>query len=119
MLRDDNSNRLGQQTSSASPPVVTEGAVRSTPAAGNKSFLRMFIGGVALAASLLKLVLWLAAPARPPVVYHPIDVSSRTGEFSRSLSKCEILFPTGQGAVPGINCLKSGGNNSDFGNKTK
>jgi hypothetical protein len=79
----------------------------------------MFVGGVALAASLLKLVLWLAAPARPSVVYHAIDFSSGTGEFSRSLAKCETLFPTGQGAVPGINCLKSGGNNSDLWNKTR
>jgi hypothetical protein len=35
------------------------------------------------------------------------------------LGKCEILFLKGHGAVPGVNCLKSGGNNSDIWNRTK
>jgi len=35
------------------------------------------------------------------------------------IAKCEILFPKGQGAVPGVNCQKSGGDDSDLLNKTK
>jgi hypothetical protein len=30
--------------------------------------------------------------------------NTTSGELNRSLGKCGTLFPTGQGAVPGINC---------------
>lgn len=35
------------------------------------------------------------------------------------LGKCEILFRTGQGAIPGVNCRSSEGENSVFFNKAK
>jgi hypothetical protein len=38
---------------------------------------------------------------------------------SLNLGRCETLFLEGHGAVPGVNCLKSGGDNSDRLNKTK
>jgi hypothetical protein len=126
MVSDHNSNGLGQQTASvASPTVVIEGAERSTPAAGktvkNKSTLRIAIGVAVLGLSLLKLIfwVWLAPPSHPTVTYRPIAIPLQAGELSRSLPKCEVVFPAGQGALPGINCFKSGGNNSDVGNKTR
>jgi hypothetical protein len=123
MLRDDHSNGLGQQaTSAASPTVVTEGAERSPPAAGKAkktSAFRIAIGVVALALSLLKLVPWLNMPSRPTVTSHPIVIPQQPGELSRLLPKCELVFPAGQGAIPGVNCFKSGGSNSDIRNTIK
>jgi hypothetical protein len=113
MSRDDNSAPPDQQTaSSGSPPVVTESTTTSIPATGkakNKSMLRMVVGAVALTASLVKLVIWLATPAHPThstVTYRPIMVSPGGTGGPPPLAKCAMLFPTGQGAVPGINCLK-------------
>jgi hypothetical protein len=42
-----------------------------------------------------------------------------TQPFPSLLGRCEILFLKGHGAVPGVNCLNSGGNNSNLLNKTR
>lgn len=121
-MPDDNSNRPGEQAAlSASPPVVTEGVEKSKPAAGRTSNQRLTAVGVAaLVLTLLKLVFWLATPTRqavysfPPGINLPTDGRAAylrgdkptSGEVDRSLGKCGKLFPTGQGAVPGINCAK-------------
>jgi hypothetical protein len=61
----------------------------------------------------------------PPKLSATIDTTQDPGAWiarpfpSLNLGRCEILFQEGQGAIPGVNCLKSGGNNSDLLNKTK
>jgi hypothetical protein len=61
----------------------------------------------------------------PPQLAATIDTTQDAGAWiarpfpSLNLGRCEILFQEGHGAIPGVNCLKSGGNHSDLLNKTK
>jgi len=116
MLRNAGSNGVGQQARSvaASTPASdgAEEATTATKKAENVSPLSVVVGAVALGVSLLKLVIWLVTPAHP--TYQPVGGSPRAGDLSHSLPACELVFPGGQGAIPGINCFKYGGNKSDI-----
>jgi hypothetical protein len=96
--------RLGESAASpASPSIDTRSGERSTPAARTKLRQRLTAVGVAgLALTLLKLVGWLATPARPTVPSYSGIASPQTGPLPPGLNLSGRYTPPDWGPIPGF-----------------